>query len=87
MVTTPIRDVVRHYGRLQGVRIASSPKEFVAGCEEALALAKSGGDWLAEVDQALSSMSWDITQRRMAGLISEVVDANQDVAVRVGAVA
>ena len=43
------------------------------------------GDWLTEVDQALSSMSWAITQRRMAGLIAEVVEANQQASA--GAVA
>jgi UDP-galactopyranose mutase len=88
VVSTPVRDVVRHYGRLQGVKIAATAEEFVAGCEQALALAGSDGDWLAEVDQALSSMSWNITQRRMAGLIEEVVEANPvAAAVTAGAVA
>ena len=87
VVSTPVRDVIRHYGRLQGVMIAAIADEFIDGCEQALTLAAEGGDWLAEVDQALSSMSWDITQRRMLGLIEEVVDANQDVAVPAGAVA
>jgi UDP-galactopyranose mutase len=87
VVSTPIRDVIRHYGRLEGVKIAATADEFVAACEEALKLAAGGGDWLAEVDQALSSMSWAITQRRMAGLIAEVIDANADTAVSAGAVA
>ena len=59
--------------------------DFVAGCEAALKLAHSKGDWLAEVDQALSAMSWDTTQARMAGLIAEVVDDQETVAA--GAVA
>ena len=75
VVSTPVRDVVRHYGRLEGVRIASTPEEFVAGCEQALNLARTGGDWLAEVDQILSSMSWDTTQARLAALIAEIVPA------------
>ena len=87
VVSTPVRDVIRHYGRLQGVKIASTPEEFVAGCEAALELAASDGDWLGEVDQALSVMSWNTTQRRMAGLIEQVVEANQDAAVSAGAVA
>jgi len=87
VVSTPVRDVIRHYGRLQGVKIAATPDEFIAGCEEALKLAAENGDWLAEVDQALSSMSWNTTQRRMAGLIEEVVEANQEAAVPAGAVA
>ena len=57
------------------VKIATTPDEFVAGCEAALALVHDGGDWLAEVDQALSTMSWDTTQARMAALIDEVVEA------------
>ena len=75
VVSTPVRDVIRHYGRLQGVKIAATADEFVAGCEAALQLAQSDGDWLAEVDQALSVMSWETTQARMAGLIAEVVEA------------
>ena len=75
VVSTPVRDVVRHYGRLEGVKIAASPDEFVAGCEAALKLAGTKGDWLVEVDQALSTMSWDTTQARMAGLIEQVVEA------------
>jgi UDP-galactopyranose mutase len=85
VVSTPVRDVIRHYGRLEGVRIAATPDEFVSGCEAALKLAHSKGDWLAEVDQALSAMSWDTTQARMAGLIGEVVDEPE--AVSAGAVA
>jgi UDP-galactopyranose mutase len=87
VVSTPVRDVIRHYGRLQGVKIAATADEFVAGCEAALALASSDGDWLGEVDQALSSMSWNTTQRRMAGLIAEVTGANEEAAAMAGAVA
>ena len=75
VVSTPVRDVVRHYGRLQGVKIASTADEFVAGCEAALELTRGDGDWLAEVDQALSVMSWNTTQARMAALIENVVQA------------
>jgi UDP-galactopyranose mutase len=85
VVSTPIRDVVRHYGRLEGVRIAATVEEFVAGCEAALKLAQSKGEWLAEVDQALSSMSWDITQGRMAGLIERVT--HEQAGATAGAVA
>ena len=87
VVSTPVRDVVRHYGRLQGVQIAASAEEFVAGCEHALALAGTDGDWLAEVDQALSAMSWDRTQGRMAALVADAVEANSGVAATARAVA
>ena len=74
VVSTPIKDVVRHYGELEGVKIASSPDEFVAACEEAIELSnhpESG--WLAEADLMLSASSWDTTQARMAGLISDLL--------------
>jgi UDP-galactopyranose mutase len=74
VVSTPIKDVVRHYGELEGVKIASTAEEFVAACEEALKLAhdpESG--WLAEADLMLSSSSWDTTQARMAGLIADLM--------------
>jgi UDP-galactopyranose mutase len=74
VVSTPIKDVVRHYGELEGVKIAATAEEFVAACEEALKLAhdpESG--WLAEADLMLSSSSWDTTQARMAGLIADLM--------------
>ena len=73
VVSTPVRDVVRHYGQLEGVGIAADAESFVAACEKALELGRDpGGDWLAEADLMLSASSWDITQARMAGLIAEV---------------
>ena len=73
VVSTPIRDVVRHYGQLEGVRIASGAENFIAECEAALALAHGSREWLAEADLMLSSQSWDTTQARMAGLIADVL--------------
>src|SRR4051794_888839 len=74
VVSTPIRDVVRHYGQLQGVKIASTAEEFVAACEEALELSRHPeSGWLAEADLALSATSWDTTQARMAGLIHDLL--------------
>jgi len=74
VVSTPVRDVVRHYGKLEGVGIASNAAEFVAACEHALELARDReSGWLAEADLMLSATSWDTTQARMAGLIAEVL--------------
>jgi UDP-galactopyranose mutase len=74
VVSTPITDVVRHYGNLEGVKIASTRDEFVAACEEALELTRHPeSGWLAEADLKLSASSWDITQARMAGLISDIL--------------
>ena len=74
VVSTPVKDVVRHYGHLEAVKIASTADEFVAACEQALELAhdpESG--WLAEADLMLSATSWDTTQARMAGLVADVL--------------
>ena len=74
VVSTPVKDVVRHYGHLEAVEIASDAQSFVASCEKALALAADRyGRWLAEADLMLSSSSWDTTQARMAGLIAAVL--------------
>ena len=78
VVSTPIRDVVRHYGHLEGVKIAATPEEFVAACEEALELSRNPeSGWLAEADLLLSAASWDTTQARMAGLISDVLGVRE----------
>ena len=74
VVSTPIKDVVRHYGELEGVKFASTPEQFVAACEEALELSHDReGGWLAEADLILSATSWDTTQARMSGLIAELL--------------
>jgi UDP-galactopyranose mutase len=74
VVSTPVKDVVRTYGHLEGVKIASTAEEFVAACEEALALARNPeSGWLAEADLMLSATSWDTVQARMAGLVAELL--------------
>jgi UDP-galactopyranose mutase len=71
VVSTPIRDVVRHYGTLQGVRIADTAEAFVQACDEAMALSKTPEAWLPEVDKMLSELSWDTTFKRMDRLVAE----------------
>ena len=74
VVSTPVKDVVRHYGHLEGVQIAGDADSFVAACEKALELPRDPDrKWLAEADLMLSATSWHTTQARMAGLISEVL--------------
>ncbi|MEP6983133.1 MAG: glycosyltransferase [Sphingomicrobium sp.] len=74
VVSTPIRDVVRHYGKLEGVKFASTGPEFVAACEAALELSRNPeSGWLAEADLMLSAASWNTTQARMAGLVGELL--------------
>ena len=73
VVTSPVKDVVRHYGHLEGVQIACDAESFVRACEKALVLARGDEEWLAEADVMLSATSWDTTQARMAGLIAEAL--------------
>jgi UDP-galactopyranose mutase len=74
VVSTPIADVIRHYGDLDAVFIADGADSFIRGCERALALAKSGDEWLRNVDVKLANLSWDITYARMAGLVHEAIN-------------
>jgi glycosyltransferase involved in cell wall biosynthesis len=74
VVSTPIKDVVRHFGHLEGVKIASTAEEFVAACDAALELSRNPeSGWLAEADLMLSASSWDTTQARMAGLVADLL--------------
>ncbi len=73
VVSTPVRDVVRSYGHLEGVQIAHDAEGFVRCCDKALEQSREGGDWLAEADLILSATSWETTQARMSGLIAEVL--------------
>jgi glycosyltransferase involved in cell wall biosynthesis len=79
VVSTPIRDVVRHYGHLEGVRIARDADSFVAGCDKALELSRNPeSGWLAEADLMLFATSWDTTQARMAGLVADLLGTRAD---------
>jgi glycosyltransferase involved in cell wall biosynthesis len=74
VVSTPVRDVVRHYGHLEGVQIAADADGFVRACDKALQLSRgSDRGWLGEADLLLSATSWDTTQARVAGLIADVL--------------
>jgi UDP-galactopyranose mutase len=73
VVSTPVRDVVRTYGHLEGVHIEHVAEGFVRCCDKALRQSREGGDWLAEADLVLSATSWETTQARMSGLIAEVL--------------
>ena len=73
VVSTPIVDVARHYGDLEAVKIAATPEDFIAACDQALALSRLKGDWLRQVDTALAAISWDETFGRMNAEISRVI--------------
>ncbi|TGX56251.1 UDP-galactopyranose mutase [Sphingomonas gei] len=78
VVSTPITDVIRHYGDLEAVKIAGTPAEFIAGCEAALALRKDP-EWLRPVDVMLKTISWDLSFRAMANLIEEAIATSEHV--------
>ena len=74
VVSTPVKDVVRHYGHLEGVKIAADADSFVAACDQALELSRNPeGGWLGEADLMLSSSSWEVTFARMSGLVRELL--------------
>jgi UDP-galactopyranose mutase len=70
VVSTAIRDVVRHWGETPGVIVANSAQAFIVGCETALALAGTPETWLPAVDTALADLSWDTTFAAMAVLVA-----------------
>ncbi|PZR34496.1 MAG: UDP-galactopyranose mutase [Caulobacter segnis] len=74
VVSTPIVDVVRHYGALSGVRIASDAQTFIAACDAALADSRTPETWLPQVDEALAKLSWDETFRAMGERIGAAID-------------
>jgi len=84
VVSTPIKDVIRHYGDIEAVTIAETADEFVRGCEAALAL-RPGGDWLGEVDLKLANLSWDTTFARMKSLVEQAIAGSAPAPPRVKA--
>jgi len=76
VVSTPITDVVRHYGTLDAVLIADDAPGFIAAIEEALALPGSDTAWLNEADQTLRGMEWSITVAGMISLIEQRRSSN-----------
>ena len=76
VVSTPIRDVVRPYGEQKLVHIASTPQEFVAALEKALAQ-QNDAEWRARVDAFLENVSWDQTWGGMVALMAEALQQKE----------
>ena len=74
VVSTPITDVVRHYGELKGVGIAADADAFVAACDRALDLDRAEPEWRAESDRVLATMDWDTTFGSMWSLVRERIE-------------
>ncbi len=81
VVSTSIVDVRRHYGQLDGVRIAGDAGSFAAGIDHAIALSK-GAAWLAPVDDLLQAQSWDQTFEQMNELVAQASDRNENKVVQ-----
>lgn len=76
VVSTPIIDVLRQYGRHGLVSIAGTAEEFVR--VTALALTDTDREeWLDNVDEILSQNSWDKTWQRMMYLITRKLNEKQ----------
>jgi UDP-galactopyranose mutase len=73
VISTPIRDVVRPYGKLGMVRIAATPDDFIAAGD--VMGASMGLKWRERADEFLKSCSWDSVFSRMHQLIDESVSA------------
>jgi UDP-galactopyranose mutase len=82
VVSTPIKDVIRHYGDLDGVIIADGPEEFIRGCDQAMALATGSSEWMGDVDVKLANLSWDTTFARMSGLVAQATAADSAAAAQ-----
>jgi UDP-galactopyranose mutase len=65
VISTPVRDVERHYGDTPGVQIASGAEGFAVACDDALALSNDTNTWLGAVDAQLAQLSWDKTVGQM----------------------
>ena len=79
VVSTPIRDVIRHYGAMPGVFVGDGAEAFVAACDQALALRRSGDAWRAEADALLAEQSWDQVAARMLRLILDIAEPRRPV--------
>jgi UDP-galactopyranose mutase len=81
VVSTPIRDVVRPYGKEGLVRIAEDSAGFVRACDEAMA---EDAARITRADAFLREMSWDGTWNRIRVLVDATLapaDADRSTAV------
>ena len=69
VISTPIVDVVRHYGSLDAVHIAGTAEQFIAACEQAIAT-RDDLSWRAAADAQLARGSWGSTALEMSAIIA-----------------
>lgn len=76
VISTPIIDVLRQYGRNGLVNIAGTPEEFVRVAS--LELENTDREeWLEKVDELLSHDSWDKTWQRMMYLVTRKLNEKE----------
>jgi glycosyltransferase involved in cell wall biosynthesis len=76
VVSTPIIDVLRQYGRHGLVNIAGTVDEFIRVTSLELET-HDREEWLENVDELLSQNSWDKTWQRMMYLITRKINEKQ----------
>lgn len=75
VVSTSIKDVIRHYGNLDAVEIAATAADFVAACERSLdrTIEPADADWRRQADAALADLSWQAVADAMIAKIDAVI--------------
>lgn len=76
VISTPVIDVLRQYGKTGLVNIAGTPEEFV----RVASLELENGDrdeWLEQVDDLLSQNSWDKIWQRMMYLVTRKLNEKE----------
>ena len=76
VISTPIIDVLRQYGRNGLVNIAGTPEEFVRVASLELEN-NDREDWLEQVNEFLSHNSWDKTWQRMMYLVTRKLNEKE----------
>jgi glycosyltransferase involved in cell wall biosynthesis len=80
IVSTPITDVAEPYRDI--VYLGSTPAEFLAACDAALASSSEERDRRAALmRKVLSGTSWDVTVSAMEELLTEAMVKNADIQV------
>jgi UDP-galactopyranose mutase len=76
VISTPIIDVLRQYGRNGLVNIAGTPEEFVRVASMELENTDRG-EWLEQVNELLGQNSWDKTWQRMMYLVTRKLNEKE----------
>ncbi|MGA0597867.1 glycosyltransferase [Enterovirga sp. CN4-39] len=71
VISTPITDVIRPYGKKGLVEIAETKADVVAAAERLMARPRA--QWLARIDRHLATGSWDATWAAMRRLVSHAM--------------